>query len=104
MAASTHIADRLSAWLTGSLPETEAAEVRAHLASCVACEEERRLLEESRAVVPSVRERDPSPWFAAKVAARAAEAHPRPVGAPWWRWAFGGLAVAAVAGWRRAGR
>jgi hypothetical protein len=32
------------------------------------------------------------------VAARAAETRPRPVGAPWWRWAFGGFAIAAVAG------
>jgi hypothetical protein len=32
------------------------------------------------------------------VAARAAELRPRPVGAPWWRWAFGGgLAAAAAA-------
>ena len=98
MAASTHIAHRLSAWLTGSLPEADTAEVRAHLASCAACEEERRLLEESRAVVPRVTDIEPSPWFAAKVAARAAEARPRPVGAPWWGWAVGGFAVAAVAG------
>jgi anti-sigma factor RsiW len=80
------------------LPEAEAAEVRAHLASCAACEEERRLLEEGRAVVPKVTDIEPSPWFAAKVAARAAEARPRPVGAPWWRWAFPGFAFVAVAG------
>jgi anti-sigma factor RsiW len=98
MAASTHIADRLNAWLSGSLPASEGADIRAHLASCTACEEERRLLEESRAVLRPVDPAEPRPWFAAKVAARAAELRPRPVGAPWWRWAFGGgLAAAALA-------
>jgi len=98
MGASGHIADRLNAWLSGSLPEAEAAELRSHLAGCAACEEERRLLEASRDVVqpgPAVEAR---PWFATKVAARAAELRPRPVGAPWWRLAFGGgLAAGALA-------
>jgi len=98
MGASGHIADRLNAWLSGSLPEAEAAELRSHLAGCAACEEERRLLEASRDVVqpgPAVEAR---PWLATKVAARAAELRPRPVGAPWWRLAFGGgLAAGALA-------
>ncbi|TMB28937.1 MAG: DUF3106 domain-containing protein [Deltaproteobacteria bacterium] len=34
MPVAGHITDRLNAWLAGSLPEAEAAEVRAHLASC----------------------------------------------------------------------
>jgi anti-sigma factor RsiW len=98
MPVAGHIADRLNAWLAGSLPEAEAAQVRAHLASCPACEEERRLLEASRAVLRPLQAGDPRPWFATKVAARAAEIRPRPVGAPWWRVAFGGgLLAAAVA-------
>jgi anti-sigma factor RsiW len=98
MPVAGHIADRLNAWLAGSLPEADAAQVRAHLASCPACEEERRLLEASRAVLRPLPAGDPRPWFATKLAARAAEIRPRPVGAPWWRVAFGGgLLAAAVA-------
>ena len=98
MAASTHIAHRLNAWLSGSLPESDAADVRAHLGSCTSCQEERRLLEESRAVLRPIDRAEPRPGFAARVAASAAEVRPRPVGAPWWRWAFGGgLAAAAAA-------
>jgi anti-sigma factor RsiW len=98
MPVAGHIADRLNAWLAGSLPEADAAQVRAHLASCPACEEERRLLEASRAVLRPLQAGDARPWFATKVAARAAEIRPRPVGAPWWRVAFGGgLLAAAVA-------
>lgn len=98
MAVAVHIADRLNAWLAGSLPEAEAARVRAHLASCPVCEEERQLLEASRTVLRPLEAGDPRPWFATKVAARAAEVHPRPFGAPWWRPAFGGgLLAGAVA-------
>jgi len=98
MPPSDHIADRLNAWLSGSLPEAEAAEVRAHLATCAACDEERNLLEASRSILqPGPAAVDARPWFATKVAARAAELRPRPVGAPWWRLAFGGLAAGALA-------
>jgi len=101
MTVAGQITDRLNAWLAGSLPEAEAAEVRAHLASCPACEEECHLLQASRAVLWPQPAEDPRPWFATKVAARAAEIRPRPVGAPWWRVAFGGGllagAMAAVA-------
>jgi anti-sigma factor RsiW len=97
MAVAGHIADRLNAWLLGSLPEAEAAQVRAHLASCPVCEEERRLLEESRAVLRPLEAGEPRPWFATKVAARAAEIRPRPLGAPWWRLAFGGGLLAGAA-------
>jgi anti-sigma factor RsiW len=91
-----HIADRLSAHLAGSLPPRDAEEVRRHLSTCAACTEELRLLEEARAVAPPV-EVDVRPWFASRVAARAAAERPRPVGQPWWRWAFaGGAAVAAA--------
>ena len=97
MPAAGHIADRLNAWLSGSLPEAGAAQVHAHLASCPACEEERRLLEASRTALRPGPVVDARPWFATKVAARAAELRPRPVGAPWWRLAFGGgLAAGAL--------
>src|SRR5436305_14196104 len=98
MPAAGHIAYRLNAWLSGWLPEAEAAQVCAHLASCPACKEERRLLEASRSVLRPGPAVDARPWFATKVAARATELRPRPVGAPWWRLAFGGgLAAGALA-------
>src|SRR5256885_8730370 len=71
MPAAGHIAYRLNAWLSGWLPEAEAAQVCAHLASCPACEEERRLLEASRSVLRAGPAVDARPWFATKVAARA---------------------------------
>jgi anti-sigma factor RsiW len=98
MPAGSHIADRLNAWLAGSLPEAQAREVRVHLASCPACEEERRLLEAGRTVLGPSPLAEPRDWFATKVAARAAQVRPRPLGAPWWRVAFGGgLLAGAVA-------
>jgi len=94
----SHIADRLNAWLAGSLPEAESAQVRAHLDACPACDEERRLLEAGRTVLRPLPAAHPRDWFAAKVAASAAQVRPRPLGAPWWRLAFGGgLLAAAVA-------
>jgi anti-sigma factor RsiW len=96
MPVAGHIADRLNAWLAGSLPEAEAAELRAHLASCPACEEERQLLQASRTVLRPLEAGDPRPWFATRVAARAAEVRPRPFGAPWWRVALGGGLVAGA--------
>ena len=98
MPENSHIADRLGALLAGALAEDEAAEVRRHLASCAACAEERDLLQQAAAIVPRLPEADPRPGFAGRVAARAGDLRPRPIGAPWWRWAFGGgLAVAAAA-------
>ena len=98
MPENRHIADRVGALLAGALAEGEAAEVRRHLASCAACAEERDLLQQAAAIVPRLPEADPRPGFAGRVAARAGDLRPRPIGAPWWRWAFGGgLAVAAAA-------
>src|SRR5438132_78755 len=98
MPESGHIADRLGAWLAGTLPETEAGEVRSHLAACAACAEEGDLLRQGMSVVPPVPAVEPRPGFAGRIAARAGELRPRPLGAPWWRWALGGgLAVAAAA-------
>jgi anti-sigma factor RsiW len=96
MPAGSHIADRLNAWLAGSLPEAEAREVRVHLASCATCDEERRLLEAGRTVLRPLPEAEPRDWFATKVAARAAQVRPRPLGAPWWRVVVGGGLVAAA--------
>jgi anti-sigma-K factor RskA len=93
-----HIADRLAAWMAGDLTEQEVAEVREHLASCRACWEERDVMSEATSIVPPLGRVEPRPGFAVRVAALAAERRPRPIGAPWWRWAFGGgLAAAAAA-------
>jgi len=93
-----HIADRFGAWLAGTMSPAEAGEVRRHVDSCAPCAEELRLLEAGTSLVAPLPAVEPRPGFAARVAARAGELHPRPVGAPWWRWAFGGgLAAAAVA-------
>src|SRR5882762_6020162 len=98
MPQDDHIADRLGAWLAGTLPRAEAGEVRRHLDSCPACVEERDLLREGTLTVAPLPPVDPRPGFAARAAARASELRPRPLGAPWWRWAFGGgLTAAAVA-------
>ena len=98
MTQQGHIADRLGAWLAGTLPAAEAGEVRRHLASCTACAEELGLLQAGTSIVGPLPPALPRLGFAARVAARATELRPRPVGAPWWRWAFGGgLAAAAVA-------
>jgi anti-sigma factor RsiW len=93
-----HVADRLTAWAAGDLPDSEAARVREHLASCTSCAEEHDLLEQAHAVVPAIPRGEPHPAFAVRVAARASDLHVHPVGAPWWPWAFGGgLAAAAAA-------
>jgi anti-sigma factor RsiW len=91
-----HIADRLGAYVAGRLAPGEAEEVGRHLSSCAACREECALLDEARAIADR-RALEVRPWFAARVAARAAELRPRPVGRPWWRWAFGGGAAVAAA-------
>ena len=96
MAETGHIADRLAAWMAGDLPDPEAAAVREHLASCRACSEERDLLRQALAVVAPLHV-EARPGFAVRVAALAGERRPHPIGAPWWRWAFGGGVAAAAA-------
>ena len=59
--------------------------------------EETELLRQARALLPALPESEPRPGFAQRVAARAMDEQPRPVGAPWWRWAFGGVALAGGA-------
>jgi anti-sigma factor RsiW len=93
-----HIADRLGAWLAGTLPEAEAAEVRRHLGSCAGCADERDLLQEGTSIVPPLPAVEAPAGFAARTAARADELRPRPVGSPWLRWALAsGVAAAAAA-------
>ena len=98
MPQTPHVADRLAAWAAGDLPDAEATNVREHLASCAGCAEERELLQEAAPLLSPTRDEEPRPGFAVRVAAQAMELRVRPVGAPWWRWAFGGaVAAAAVA-------
>jgi anti-sigma factor RsiW len=97
MGTERHIADRLNAYLAETLPPPDADEVRRHLVACPDCAEEHDLLASARASIAPLPAEEPRPWFAARVAARAAELRPRPVGAPWWRWAFAGGAAGAVA-------
>jgi len=93
-----HTADRLGAWLAGTLPEAEAAEVRRHVESCAACAEERDLLREAISIVPPLPATEARPGFAARAAARASESRPRPLAPPWLRWGLaGGVAAAAAA-------
>ena len=59
--------------------------------------EEEGLLRQARALLPALPESEPRPGFAQRVAARAMDERPRPWGAPWWRWVFGGAALAGGA-------
>lgn len=97
MPQTGHVADRLAAWAAGDLPDSEAKQVRDHLASCAACSGERDLLQQAAPVVGPLGRAEPRPGFASRVAARAVELRVRPVGAPWWRWAFGGAVAAGIA-------
>jgi anti-sigma factor RsiW len=96
MPQTGHVADRLAALAAGDLPDSEARPVREHLASCAACAEELGLLQQAVSLVGQNGRGEPRPGFASRVAARAAELRVRPVGAPWWRWAFGGAVAAAI--------
>jgi anti-sigma factor RsiW len=98
MRQQRHSADRLGAWLAGTLPEAEAAEVRRHLDSCAECAEERDLLREGISIVRPLPATDARPGFAARAAARASDSRPRLLSARWLRWALaGGVAAAAAA-------
>jgi hypothetical protein len=59
--------------------------------------DEAALVREARELFPPLGEVEPRPGFSRRVALRAAEVRPRPFGAPWWRWAFSGGALAATA-------
>jgi anti-sigma factor RsiW len=96
MATQGHVSDRLSAWLLGRLDPAGAEEVSRHFASCTDCAEERDLLQQGHSLLRALPELEPRPGFAVRVAAAALEQR-RPLSALVWRWAFGGLAGAAVA-------
>ena len=96
MATDVHITERLGAWLDGRLPSAQAAEVEQHLSACKPCADERDLLQQGKALFGAALQAEPRPGFAARVALHAADAR-QPRSAPFWRWAFGGMAGAAVA-------
>lgn len=96
MATGAHVSDKLSAWLDGALPLDQAGDVESHVSGCADCAGERDLLREGRALFGDAVRAEPRVGFAPRVAAAAAE-QVRPMSSPVWRWAFGGLATAAVA-------
>ena len=95
MAGNEHI--KVLSLLDGTMPEGERAQARSHLAGCAACRDEEVLLREAVSVVRPLPAFEPRVGFAAQVAREARDRAGHPVGAPWWRWAFGGLAAAGVA-------
>jgi anti-sigma factor RsiW len=94
--AGKHIAERLRAYLAGSLPAPEREEEESHLAACAACRDERELLAEALALVQPLPPFEPRAGFAAMVALTARDGR-RPF-AEWLRWSLGGLALAGAAG------
>jgi predicted anti-sigma-YlaC factor YlaD len=92
---SGHISGRLTAYLAGSLGESERAAADAHLAGCPGCREERDLLASALGVMRPLQDREPRAGFAATVALAARDSR-RPF-AQWLRFSFGGLAMASAA-------
>jgi hypothetical protein len=97
MASERHVTERLGAFLEGRLEAAQAEEVAGHLATCTSCADERKLLADGKTLFGKLPFSDAEPrvGFAFKVAQAAVEQ--RPARALAWRWAFGGLASAAVA-------
>jgi len=100
-----HVVDELSALLDGALAPEARVAVESHLAACPACRAEQgRLAGALSALARLPAAPGPSPFFAARLAARlAGEPHAGLLGrlAAWrWRLAIpaGGLAAAALAG------
>jgi len=91
-----HVAHRLQALLSGSLPALDRAEVEAHLAACAGCREERDLLASARALLLPLPPMEPRVGFAAKVALDARDLRRSPFES-WLRWTAGGVATAAAA-------
>ena len=99
-----HVVDDLSALLDGALEPAARREVEAHLAACPACRGEQRRIEGAlRALARLPAAPEPSPHFAARLAARLADPPRRgwPGLPAAWRWRLAvpaaGLAAAAVA-------
>jgi anti-sigma-K factor RskA len=55
------------------------------------------LLREAHELIRPLPPFEPRVGFAARVSLAARDGRTRPFGAPWWRWAAGGLAAAGVA-------
>jgi anti-sigma factor RsiW len=100
-----HVVDELSALLDGALDPAARGRVEAHLAGCPGCRAERDRLSGALAALarlPAAPE--PSPFFAARLAARLADEPARGLlgRLSAWRWRLalpaGGLAAAALAG------
>ena len=97
MASERHVNAQLLSFVEGRLPPAEAEEVRGHLQSCRGCQGERDLLQQGVALFGPTAPVEPRVGFAVSVAMAAAEQQRRPFAAPVWRWAFGGMAGAALA-------
>jgi anti-sigma factor RsiW len=91
-----HVANRLQAYLDGSLAPAEREQAAAHLAACPACREEHDLLAQARLLIAPLPVKDPRPGFAVTVAAAARDKRVSPF-AQWLRWSVGGLALAGAA-------
>jgi anti-sigma factor RsiW len=91
-----HVADRLQALVSGSLPAPERAAAEAHLSACPHCREERELLLSARGLIEPLPPRDARVGFAAKVAYEARDRRATAF-ARWLRWAFSGVAAAGLA-------
>ncbi len=100
-----HVVDELSALLDGALDPAARGRVESHLATCAGCRAERDRLSGALAALarlPAAPE--PSPYFAARLAARLAQEPSRGLlgRLSAWRWRLalpaGGLAAAALAG------
>jgi anti-sigma factor RsiW len=103
----THPTDDLTALLDGALAPARRAEVERHLQGCAACRAERDRLAGALALLGALPPPpEPSPWFAARLAARlAGEPAPSPgllgllgrLGRWRWRLAVPATALAAAA-------
>jgi len=99
-----HVVDDLSALLDGALSPAARGAVESHLAGCAPCRAEQRRLSGALSTLARLPAAPgPSPYFAARLAARLADQPRGLLGllAAWrWRLAIpaGGLAAAALAG------
>jgi hypothetical protein len=91
-----HIAERLQAYLAGTLTPDARAAADSHLAACPSCREERDLLAAALPILGPVPAFEPRAGFAARVALNARDA--RTPFVQWLRFSLGGLAVACAVG------
>jgi anti-sigma factor RsiW len=91
-----HIAERLQAYLAGTLAPSERAVAESHLTTCAECRDERDLLAAALSIMRPLPAFEPRAGFAARVALNARDT--RAPFAQWLRFSLGGLAVACAAG------